>query len=107
MLTVLIVISILTWIAGFFINGFCLYSVLTIVPVVMFCVRRFGIHLKLSNIVTAEAMFLFFSVVWRLLFHKFAIAKFLLTLLVRVVFLIVVIYDDTVYVYVTEESKMK
>lgn len=106
-MNVLIIVSFLCWIAGFFINGFTLYSVLLIIPTVMFALRKFAIHIGLANIVTAEVLLLFFSVVWKLIFHKFALLKFILTLVVRLIFIILVIYDDTVFVYVSEERKRK
>lgn len=105
MLTVLIVIAFVCFIAGFFINGFTLYTVLCIVPTVMFALRKVGIHVRQSNILTCEVMFLIFSLVWRLLFHKFALLKFILSIIVRLVFVGIVVYDDTMFVYISEEKK--
>ena len=105
MLTGLIITAFICYILGFLINGFTLYSVLLIIPTMMFAVRKVGIHLKFSNIIATEILFLFFSIMWRLIFGKFAIVQLLLSILVRIVFFIIVIYDDTVYVYVSEERK--
>lgn len=105
MLSTLIIISGITWILGFFVNGFTLYQIMTVIPVIMFCVRKFGIHAKQSNIIACEVGFMFASIVWRLIFSKFVLWKFLLTLLLRIIFIGVVIYDDTVYVYKQEERK--
>lgn len=107
MLNALIIVSALCWIAGFFVSGFTLYSVLTVVPTVMFMLRKFDIHIRMSNIFTCEALFLFFSIMWRLLFHKFSLLKLILTLIVRFIFIIIIVYDETVYVYVSEERKRK
>jgi hypothetical protein len=85
MLTGFIITAFVCWIVGFFINGFSLYNVLLIVA--------------------TEVLMLFFSLVWRCLFHKVHIIKLLLSILVRAVFLIICIYDDTVFVYVNEERK--
>lgn len=71
----------------------------------MFAVRKVGIHIKFSNICTCEGLFLFFSIVWKLIFGKFTWIPLLAGLLVRAVFLGVVLYDDTTYVYVSEERK--
>ena len=106
MLTVFIIASFVCWVAGFFINGFTLYNVLLIIPTVMFALRKFDIHVKLANIVTCEIMFLFFSIAWRLLFHKMVILRLILTLLVRAIFILIVVYDNTAYVYVNEEKKI-
>lgn len=107
MLNVLIIISAVVWIAGFFVNGFTLYNVLLIVPTVMFALRKFDIHIRMSGIITCEVMFLVFSFLWRLLFKKLYVLKLILTLIIRLIFIIVVIYDDTVYVYVSEERKKR
>ena len=105
MLSTLIIIAVLTWIGGFFLNGFTLYNIMVIVPIIMFSVRKFGIHMKMSSIVASEVGFLFASTVWRLLFGKFILWKFLVTILIRAIFIIVVVYDDTVYIYKQEERK--
>ena len=105
MLTTLIAVSFITWIIGFIVNGFTLHNVLLIIPTIMFSIRKFGIHIKQSNIITVEVLFLIFSILWRLLFNKFELIRFIITIVVRLIFLGVVIYDDSVYVYVNEEIK--
>lgn len=105
MLNGLIIASFVLWIGGFFINGFNLYNILLIIPTVMFAVRKFGIHVKMSNIIALEVVLLFFKVVFALIFHKFILWRFLVGLLLRGIFFGLVIYDDTVYVYVNEEKK--
>lgn len=105
MLTGLIIVSVICFLVGFFINGFTLYNVALLIPTIMFSVRKVGIHCKLGNILACEILFLFFSIVWRLMFHKFSLLKFILSILVRAVFILVVVYDDTAYVYVSEEKK--
>lgn len=105
MLTTLIIVSFISWIALFFINGFTLYNFAILIPTVLFSIRKLGIHVKLGNIVTCEVLFIIFSILWRILFHKFYIGKLILTLIARIVFLCIVIYDENVYVYVQEERK--
>ena len=107
MLNAFIIVSFVCWILGFFINGFTLYSLSLIIPTIMFSARKFGIHIKFGNIIAAEILLLFFSLVFRLIFHKLSIVKLLLSILVRAVFLIICIYDDTAYVYVSEERKKR
>lgn len=105
MLIGLIVTSLTLWIIGFLINGICLYNFMLLIPTIMFVVRKVGMHIKYGNIVVAELLILFFSVAWRLLFHNFSVIAFLLCVIVRIIFICVVIYDDTVFVYVSEERK--
>lgn len=104
-MTGLIITCVLCWLGGFFINGFTLYQILLIVPTIMFSVRKVGIHIKMSNILVPEIMFLFFSIVWRLLFKKFILWKFLVSMVLRIIFICIIVYDDTVYVYKQEERK--
>ena len=105
MLNTLIIVSAILWIGGFFINGFTVYQILLIIPTIMFAMRKFGIHIKLANILLVEFFFLFASTVWRLIFHKAILWRWLVSLLIRIIFFCIIIYDDTVYVYVTEEKK--
>ena len=105
MLTNFIIISFITWILGILVNGVCLYSLLILVPVVMFALHKFGIHIQLGTIVTCEIIFFTFSLLWRILFHSFVWSEFLLTILLRAIFLGIVTYDSVVYVYITEERK--
>lgn len=107
MLMVLIAIAFVCWIVGFLINGITLYSCMILVPTIMFSLRKIGIYIKGGSITTTEVLLLFFSVMWRLLFSNFHLVPFILTILVRAVFLVMVFYDDTAYVYVTEERKKK
>lgn len=105
MLNGLIITSFICWIAGFFINGFTLYNVLLIIPTIMFALRKFGIHIELSKILAPEILFLFFSTAWKLLFKKYLFVPWLIAVVVRLIFLGLVIYDDTMYVYVQEEKR--
>lgn len=105
MLIVLIIIAFICYIAGYFINGFTLYNLLLLIPTIMFAVRKSGIHVKLSSICVVEALFLFFDATYRLIFNRMNVAHFLLEILMRAIFLIIVIYDDANYVYVSEEVK--
>lgn len=105
MLTTLIIVSVVCWILGFFVNGFTLYNFLIAIPTIMFSVRKVGIHVKMSNIVAVECVMLFFSIVFMLIFKNFVWWKFLIGILLRIIFLCIVIYDDSVYVYVSEERK--
>ena len=105
MLNTLIIISFLSYIAGFLVNGFTLYNVLLIIPTILFSIRKVGIHIKMSSIITIEVLFLVFSVLWRLMFNDFSIVGLILTVVIRIIFVCVVLYDDTVYVYVSEEKR--
>ncbi len=107
MLMALIITNFVCWILGFVVNGFTLYSVITIVPTVMFAIKKFGIFPKMGNIIACEVIFLFFSITWRVLFHKFSIVKLLLTLLLRAIAVGVAYYDSVAYVYTTEEKKKR
>lgn len=93
------------WLVSAVSKGFCLYSVMLLVPTTMFAVRKVGIHVKASKIAVFEGLFLFFSITWTALFSQVNILRLILTILCRLVFLIVCFYEDTVYVYIQEERK--
>lgn len=105
MLNGLIITAYILWIAGFFVNGFGLYNILLVIPTTMFAVRKVGIHVKMSNIIALECVLLFFKLVFALILHKLVIWKLLVGLLLRAIFFGIVIYDDTTFVYVSEERK--
>ena len=99
----LVIIEFACWIAGFFVSGFNLYNILLIIPVIMFCVRKDGIHVNIATICGTEFLLLFFTVVFKLIFRHFDTIRFILTLVVRAISIIIVIYDDTHYIYVNKE----
>ena len=105
MLRTLIIMVFALWFGGFFVNGLTLYNVLLVVPVVMFTLRKFGIHVKLGTICLFEILFLFFSTTWRLLFTDVVWWRYWVGLALRVISVLVVVYDDFNYVYITEERK--
>ena len=105
MLSVLIVIAFLCWIAGFVVNGITLYAFMLIVPTIMFSIRKVGVHMSMGSIVGIEVFFIIVSTIMKVLFNNFSLIELVLTIIIRAVFLIVVLYDDTVYVYVNEERK--
>ena len=103
----MIILQVILWIIGFFVKGLCLYQVMLIVPVSMFAVRKFGLKISSIHIVVVEILFLFFSTVFTLLFGEFITSRYILSIILRVISCIIAIIDDTVYVYVTEERKIK
>lgn len=106
-LTIMIAIQVLLWFAGFFVKGMSLYQILLIVPVSMFSFRKFGVKISSIHIVVVEILFLFFSTVMTLLFSSIDTPRYIINLLFRVISVIIAIIDDTLYVYVTEERKIK
>lgn len=108
MLNVMIVIEFVLWLIGFFIRGkLTLYQVLLIVPVVMFALRKVGIKISAVTIVVTEILFLFFSTVFTILFSSIDKGPYIACIVVRVISIIIPIIDDTLYVYVTEERKIR
>lgn len=105
MLSVLIIIAFLCWIAGFVVNGVTLYAFMLVVPTVMFSIRKVGVHMSMGSIIGIEVFFIIVSTIMKVLFNNFSLVELILTIIIRAVFLIVVLYDDTVYVYVNEERK--
>lgn len=108
MLNIMIIIQVLLWLAGFFIRGkLTLYQLLLIVPVIMFALRKVGIKISAVNIIITEILFLFFSTIFTILFSSIDKVPYFICIGVRVVSIIIPIIDDTLYVYVTEERKIR
>lgn len=105
MFSILAAISILSWVGAVYIKGFGLYTFSLLLPTILFLVRKFGYFISFKNIVISEGMFLFLSLTWNFIFATVSIKSYLLLVIVRAVFLLTVLYDDKVYVYVTEERK--
>lgn len=105
MLITLIIIAVVSLLLTFVLKGFCLYAVALLIPTLMFCGRKVGVHIRLANIATCEIVFLFLSIVWSLLFNKLDIIRLILVIIVRLIFLCAVLYDDKTFVYVKEERK--
>ena len=103
----LIITSYIVWLAGFFVTGFNLYNCCIVITTTMFALKKVGVFVKLSNVITWEVVFMIFSVGWRLIFRKFYIGKFLIVLLLRAIFIAINVYDNKVYVYVNKESRVK
>lgn len=104
----MIILQVVLWIAGFFVKqGVTLYQLMLIVPVVMFAIRKFGVKISSVHIVVVEILFLFFSTVFTLLFGEIDKTRYIICLLIRVISCLIAIIDDTMFIYVTEERKVK
>ena len=106
-LMILIGLQVILWIIGFFVKGVCLYQVLLIIPVAMFSFRKFGVKISSVHIVVVEILFLFFSTVFTILFSEIEMPNYVISILLRALSCLIAIIDDTAYVYVTEERKIK
>lgn len=106
-LGVMIIVQVILWFIGFFIKGISLYQIMCLVPVICFSFRKFGVKISCGAIITMEILFLFFSTVFTLLFSQIQVAKYILSLILRIISILIVVLDDTMYVYVTEERKVK
>lgn len=105
MLTVLIVIQFILWFAGFFVKGVSLYQLLLIVTPICFSLRKFGIKVGYGSIITIELILLFFSTTFTIMFSEIAVGRYIISLVIRLISIIIAIVDDTMYIYVTEERK--
>lgn len=103
-MTGLIVTEFICWIATFFSKGFCLYTILLIIPTIMFAGRKIGFYKKWTVNMGCECVFLFFSIIWSLLFHKFIWWKYVITIFIRLIAVGLIMYDDSTFVYVKEEE---
>ena len=103
----MIIFQFIIWIAGFFVKGFTLYQCVLIIPVVLFAVRKFGLRVSSVHIVVIEVIFLFFSTIFTILFGHIDKIPYIVSILLRILSCTIAIIDDTLYIYVTEERKVK
>ena len=102
----MIIFQVIIWIIGLFVKGISLYQILLIIPIVLFSFRKFGLKIGCGTIITMEILFLFFSTVFTILFSEVNIIKYMISLILRVISCLIVVLDDVLYVYVTEERKV-
>jgi hypothetical protein len=69
--------------------------------------RKFGVKISSVHIITMEVLFLFFSTVFTILFSELDVTRYVICLLLRIISCAIAVIDDTMYVYVTEERKVK
>lgn len=106
MLSVLIIIQFVLWLIGFFIaGGLSLYQMLLVATPICFSLRKFGIKVGYGTIITIEFLLLFFSTTFTIIFSEIEVVRYIIRLVVRIIAIIIAIYDDTAYIYVTEERK--
>lgn len=103
-LTVLLIASLALMVLTFFVAAMKIHALLLVIPIVMFCIRRYGILVKMNNILTAEGVIDFIFIVLSAILSKIVIVKLLLFILVRAIFIGIVIYDSKVYTYIEEEK---
>ena len=106
-LDIFIILQYVLWIIGMIFTGITLYSILLLVPIVMFTLRKFAVKVSLGYMVTFEFLFLFFRVVFQLLRHGFDSRIFIVTLILRIISVLLVVIDNTHFIYVTEERKRR
>ena len=107
MLTVLIITQFVLWIIGFFIRGFTLYQLCLVTVPICFSLRKFGIKVSYGSLIAIEILLLFFSTIFTLMFSEIDVTRYILSLIVRIISIIIAIVDDTMYIYVTEERKKR
>lgn len=106
-LIIMIILMTIIWIIGFFVKGFCFYQVMLVIPVLMFACRKFGVKISSVHIIVVEVLFLFFSTVFTILFSEINGARYVISLLLRILSCLIAVIDDTLYIYVTEERKVQ
>lgn len=102
----MIIFQVIIWFIGLFVKGVSLYQIFLIIPVLLFSFRKFGVKIGCGTIITMEILFLFFSTVFTILFSEIQTVKYIISLVLRVISCLIVVLDDVLYVYVTEERKI-
>lgn len=97
--------SIATLILEWVIQGFNLWTVLSIISTAMFCAKVVGYRCRLTHLFVCEGMGAFLMVMLQLLFNTFVLKETILVALTRLVFLGIATYDDKCFLYITEEHR--
>ena len=99
----LMFLTVLDWIAMFVHNPVNPMTWFALGMNITFLLRKFGIHIKVTKIIPAEVLFMFLYFNGSLVFKTFTITNYIIMIIIRIVFYLIVYYDDTAYVYITEE----
>lgn len=102
---ILIGLSIIDVICMFIVNPFNLFTWATIFTTGSFVLRPFGIYVKATKLMAVEGLILFMVFNGSLVFKTFSIVTYIIMIGIRLIFYGIVRYDDTQYVYVTEEEE--
>lgn len=104
-LAYLIAISIALMIATWFKVGFSLMTFTVVITTAMFAGRLFGYYCKLSTIVGIEGLSMFLTYTLKLILKSFTWKGFLFVFVFRLIFILIVNYDNSEFVYISEEKR--
>ena len=99
----LLVTSVLLCCGSWWLFGFSFATVLCTISTLMFCGRKIGYWCNPNKIYALEGVGVFITIMFRLLLHKFVLWRVVLYVLCRLVFLFIMYYDNTEFVYIHEE----
>ena len=101
----LLLLSIIDVFLMFKVNPYNLITWTSIFTTGSFLLRPFGIHVKVTKIIPVEVLIAFLTFNGSLMLKTFSIKNYALMILIRCIFYAIVLYDDTQYVYITEEEE--
>ena len=101
-LTVLVIITAIIEVAGFFVSPFWLYPVFQLIPTLMFAARRIGVVIPMNKVRNTEITGDVLITVLAWVLHNLSWSVLWLFLL-RIIFILIVMYDDKTYLYIEED----
>lgn len=101
----LIILSIIDYVAMLFFGGLSLWSIVAFFTTGTFVLRKIGIHVKADKLMQIEFLVFFVQCSISLVFKSFNILTVILLVVTRVIFYLIVKYDDTVFIYDVEEEE--
>lgn len=104
-LILLSLFAIIDLVLMFVVNPINLMTWSCIFTTMSFILRRVGVHVKVTKVMAVEILIGFLAFNGSLFFKTFDWRKYLLMLMIRGVFYLIVWYDDSQYVYVQEEEE--
>lgn len=104
-MTGLLITSGIIWLLTAIVQGFNLWTIGALVSTLMFCGKKVAYFCKFQHLVAIEIICAILTICIQLLFKRFSLVKFLITIAVRLIFLGIALYDKTVYTYFTETRR--
>lgn len=98
----ILIVCAICCIATWFVEGFTVLTIMATVATVLFCSRKVGHFCKYNTLIALEGVGTFLTLVIQAVFDKFVLSRFLITVVLQVIFLAVAYYDTHTYVYVKE-----
>lgn len=98
----LLALSGIMLVASWFLQGFKVWTILITISTALFCSRKIGHFCRLSTVIAIESIAAFLQLMFDLLFKNLVVSHFVITLVIRIIFVVMCTYYIKTYVFVKE-----